>query len=396
MYPVDHPRDRVALVLSQTCVHRVGDGIRNFGSGKRDYWVVDNYRPADELRRMLEDWRPAGIITQAIPAIPPAILNSGIPIVVLAYDGPMPKVGRVDVDDIAIGRVAADHLLETGLRNFAYFGKDEHYCAQRLVGFRARLRAAPIASFSSIKRPKVNRQLIEYWHDRDEKVEHWLKELPKPVGVFAAHDPMGRYLAEACRHCGFRIPEDVAIVAADGDDLVCHLTHPPLSSVRIPWNKVGFEAARLMEQILATGKVPRKPVLIPPDSVSARLSSDLLAVAQPRLQQALRTIRERACEGLTVKELLEVVPVTRRRLEQEFQAHLKRTPRDEIIRVRIQTARELLSRTDLSMPFVAERCGFGSAERFSVVFSNEEGIPPTRYRERFRMRSGGPRRKTNR
>jgi LacI family transcriptional regulator len=128
---------------------------------------------------------------------------------------------------------------------------------------------------------------------------------------------------------------------------------------------------------------------VAPGSVSARLSSDLFAVDHPRLQQALRTIRERACQGLTVKELLDIIPITRRRLEQQFQTQLKRTPRDEIIRVRIQTARELLSHTDLSMPFVAERCGFGSAERFSVVFSGKEGMPPTLYRERYRMRTRG-------
>jgi LacI family transcriptional regulator len=183
----------------------MGDGIRNFAAGTRDYWVVDIYRPEAELRRLLEEWRPAGVITQSIPKIPAAILSSGIPTVVLTFDGSNPAVGRVDVDDVAVGAEAAKHLLETGLRNFAFFGKDEHYSGQRLAGFQASLRKAKKTSFSKINWPKVERQLIEYWHDRDDKLEQWLKALPKPVGIFATHDPMGRFLAEACRHCGFRI-----------------------------------------------------------------------------------------------------------------------------------------------------------------------------------------------
>jgi AraC-like DNA-binding protein len=127
------------------------------------------------------------------------------------------------------------------------------------------------------------------------------------------------------------------------------------------------------------------PVLIPPDGVLPRLSSDLLAVDSPRLQSALRMIREQACEGLNVKELLRKIPISRRSLEEQFQRHLHRSPRDEIIRVRLQQARSLLSRTDLSMALVAERCGFGNAERLSVVFHQVEGCTPTSYRKRYRL-----------
>ncbi|HUG11173.1 MAG TPA: helix-turn-helix domain-containing protein [Opitutaceae bacterium] len=203
--------------------------------------------------------------------------------------------------------------------------------------------------------------------------------------LFAVHDPVGRIAAEVCRDNDIHVPEQVAIVAADNDELIGGLTHPPLSSVRISWAKIGFETARIMEEMLATRAVPAVPLLVPPEGVAARLSSDLLAVDSPRLQAALRTIREQACDGQTVKELLSKIPISRRTLEEQFQKHLHRSPRDEIIRVRLLQARGLLGGTDLSMALIAERCGFGNAERFSVVFHQVEGCTPSSYRKRYHL-----------
>jgi LacI family transcriptional regulator len=378
-------RTHVAIVLSSTNIRRLSVGMQHYTQGSRDYWLIDANRPFYELRDLVRRWHPAGLITQWDPGRTEMLVALGYPTVVTTADVTLRGVGSVDVDDEAVGRTAARHLLEISLRNFAFVGNGTGYSQQRESGFRAELQAAE-ADFATFSIKTTGRkQSVEYWRDADEELHEWIRALPKPVGLFAVHDPVGRIIAEVCRDNEIHVPEQVAIVSADNDELICGLTHPPLSSVSISWEKIGFETARIMEQMLTTKKVPTAPVLIPPESVVPRLSSDLLAVESPRLQAALRTIRERACEGLTVKELLSKVPISRRTLEEQFQQHLNRSPRDEIIRVRLHQARALLSRTDLSMSLIAERCGFGNAERLSVVFHKIEGCTPTSYRKRYRL-----------
>jgi LacI family transcriptional regulator len=359
--------------------------MQHYTQGSRDYWLIDANRPFAELLEVIGQWNPAGLITQWEPGRTEELVAMGLPTVVTTADVTLPGIGSVDVDDVAVGTTAARHLLEIGLRQFAFLGNGTPYSQQREDGFRTALKAAKSDYASLTIKPSRHKQSVEYWRDADADLHEWIRALPKPVGLFAVHDPYGRIAAEVCMDNEIPVPEQVAIVSADNDELICGLTHPPLSSVRISWAKIGFETARIMEQMLATNEVPAAPVLIPPDGVLPRLSSDLLAVDSPRLQSALRMIREQACEGLNVKELLRKIPISRRSLEEQFQRHLHRSPRDEIIRVRLQQARSLLSRTDLSMALVAERCGFGNAERLSVVFHQVEGCTPTSYRKRYRL-----------
>ncbi len=378
-------RTHVAIVLSTTNIRRLSAGMQYYSQGSRDYWLIDANRPFDELLEVVKQWRPAGLITQWEPGRTEALVAMGLPTVVTTADVTLPGVGSVDADDVAVGATAARHLLDIGLRQFAFLGNGSPYSKQRLDGFRAGLRSADADCETLTIKPARHPQSVEYWRDADAELQDWIRALPKPVGVYAVHDPYGRIVAEVCRDNRIPVPEQVAIVSTDNDELICGLTHPPLSSVRIPWEKIGFETARIMEELLATGHVPPAPLLIAPDGVAHRLSSDLLAVESPRLQAALRTIQERACEGLTVKDVLRKIPISRRTLEQRFQRILHRSPRDEIIRVRLLHARGLLSGTDLSMALIAERCGFGNAERFSVVFRQVEGCTPSAYRKRFRL-----------
>jgi LacI family transcriptional regulator len=378
-------RTHVAIVLSTTNIRRLSAGMQRYTQGTRDYWLIDAHRPLAELLELLGQWKPAGLITQWDPGRTEALVAFRYPTVVTTADVTLPGVGSVDVDDVAVGTTAARHLLDIGLRNFAFLGNGTPYSQQREIGFRAALSAAQMDCEALTIKPTRRQQSVEYWRDAEADLHKWMLALPKPVGLFAVHDPSGRIAAEVCRDNGIQVPEQVAIVSADNDELICGLTHPPLSSVQISWEKIGFETARMMEEMLATKKVPAAPLLISPEGVQPRLSSDVLAVESPRLQAALRMIREKACEGMTVKELLNKIPISRRTLEEQFQQHLKRSPRDEIIRVRLQQARALLSRTDLSMALIAERCGFGDAERLSVIFRQAEGCTPTGYRKRYRL-----------
>ena len=229
------------------------------------------------------------------------------------------------------------------------------------------------------------RKYIEHWHEAEVELVDWLKALPKPIGIFAAHDPSGRLLAETCRSESIRIPEEVAIVGANNDNHVCGMTYPPLSSIEIPWDHIGYETALLMERLMEDpASVSNEPVLIPPTRVVPRRSSDFLSVANPMLARALEYIHEHACNGINAKELVDQLRIPRRTLERTFRKILGRSIHEEIIRTRLDHAKELLARPDLSIDQVAEYSGFGRNERFSVNFRQWEGTTPREYRQRLR------------
>ncbi|MDP0499155.1 MAG: substrate-binding domain-containing protein [Verrucomicrobiota bacterium JB022] len=377
---MSHSR-RVALVISAVYVRRLAQGLPPLVDPGRDFWIVDAERPAHELWPLLDALDPSGFITEMLPGVTDRLLERGLPTVVSAWDGPLPGAACVDVDDEAVGAMAAEHLMALGLPHFAFFGNTSAYSPQREKGFQQALAARQAEPAAVLIEPTPSdRRYIEHWTPSNREMIDWLQALPKPVGVFAVHDPQGRSLAEACRDAGLQIPEEVAIVGANDDALVCELTHPPLSSVAIPWQRMGFEAARLVEAMIRGEPAPTAPVLLPPISLVERRSSDRLAVEHPQLRRALQLLRDRRLPDLSVKELAAAVPMSRRTLEHLFRRYLGRSPKEEIDRLRLDRARELLTHTSLPLSEIAERSGYSSLSRFSHAFRRALDTTPRDFR----------------
>lgn len=292
---------------------------------------------------------------------------------------------RVVPDDRAIGRIAAEHLMDLGLRHFGYVGP-------------------PHTLFSDIRGQAFAETLAEAGHSvipystdyvlpdgtpaapgMNTSRLAWLMALPKPVGVLGANDVFAAEVLTICEHAGIRVPEEVCVLGVDNDELLTRVSQPPLSSVALQTQKIGFEAAALLDRMMNGEAPPKDPILLPPVGVVSRQSTNLLAIADEDVLAAVRYIRERGHEQLTVRDVLEAVPVNRRYLERKFRQHLGRTPLQEIQRVRLEKAKELLSGTDLSMPAVARRSGFPNPERLANVFRASTGMTPTQYRRKFRL-----------
>jgi LacI family transcriptional regulator len=218
----------------------------------------------------------------------------------------------------------------------------------------------------------------------DVAVQRWVQRLPKPVGIFASTDIWGVQLAEVCRQTGLRVPEDVALVGVDNDDLLCEVARPSLSSIALPTERIGFEAAALLDRILARERPSLRPRLLPPIGVVARQSSDVLALDDPEVAAAVRFIREHSHTSIGVKDVLRAVTISRRSLERRFQAALDRTVWEEIRRAHLERAKSLLAGTAMPMWAVAEQAGFSDPRQLSVVFRQETGLTPTAYRGRVR------------
>ena len=173
-------------------------------------------------------------------------------------------------------------------------------------------------------------------------MRRWLTGLPRPVGILASHDPQAVELSELCRHSGLRVPEEVALVGVDNDDLLCELGAPSLTSVALPAERVGFEAARLLDCLLTRPRPRGRPggsaLLLPPQGVVTRVSTDVLAIDDAEVVATLRFIRQHAHESIQVKDVLDEVPVSRRTLERRVRAALGRGVWEEIRRAHLERA----------------------------------------------------------
>jgi len=212
----------------------------------------------------------------------------------------------------------------------------------------------------------------------------WLRELPKPIGIMAFDDAAAHDLAAACLDADIGVPEHVAIIGVNNDDLLCESAWPPLSSIEADFSRMGYVAAKHLDAILRGEKLAPELrfVKLPPLGVVQRQSTDVLAVDDPNLADALRFIREHACDPCGIDDVLRHVPVGRRWLERQFLKTLGRSPHAEITRVRIEAAQRLLLQPELRLPEIAERCGFSVMQTFTRAFRINAKITPAAYRRR--------------
>lgn len=335
--------------------------------------------PPDWLGR----WRGDGIIARIeTPRIAQAIVQAGIPTVDVSAARLVPALPWVETDDRQIARAAAEHLLERGLPHYAFCGDARfNWSKWREEAFVRRL--GEVGHRVQIHRPEPHRGDLAR---QRQALARWLTELPKPVGVMAAYDIRGLELLDTCRTLGLAVPDEVAVIGVDNDALLCELASPPLSSVIPNTRQAGYVAASLLERLMAGERLPPAAHLIPPLGVASRQSTDVLAVDDRDVARAVRFIREHACAGIKVGDVLRAVPLSRRVLEQRFRRRLGHTPHEEILFVRLQRVQQLLVETDLPLYLVAERTGFDHVEYLSVVFRRETGSTPSAFRQAARGR----------
>jgi LacI family transcriptional regulator len=292
-------------------------------------------------------------------------------------------VPQVVVDNDAVGRQAAVYLADRGLTRFAYMGVPGRYFNDcRKEGFRQELHGRGLNCRVLEEELPRARYPWSVFGPNASELEHWLRDLPKPVGLFAADDAKALDCLLACRNADLSVPHDVAVLGANDHASFCESITPELSSVQVPWEPLGFAAARTLDQMMLGESVP--PVLLlPPTGVTERHSTEVLQVDDAVVRRALQFIAERVGEPIGVEEVVAAVPVSRRQLERRFAENLGRTPLQEIHRVRLNRARDLLARTGMSVVQIADLCGFGSDDRFVAAFRKETGYTPAAWRRQL-------------
>jgi LacI family transcriptional regulator len=330
----------------------------------------------------LNRWQGDGIIARiSDPKIAEIILNVDLPTVNLSSAMPDLKFPCIESSPRTQARMAARHLLERGFQNFAFCGDGGQFnnWSLRLEGyFRASLRHARRGGLTIADRYLgKNRQ---DWETEQQSLADWIAMLPKPIGILTVNDPTGQRVLEACHRAGVMVPEQVGVIGLENDDLVCSMSDPPLTSVMLNSQQVGYLAAELLDNLITGQPAPSRIVSVEPIGVVTRQSTDIQAHPDEVVAKAIRFIRNRACEGINVEDVLEEVKVSRSSLDRRFKSALGRSPHEEIVRAQLKVAMKLLTETELNLLDIAIKTGYNHPEYMGVVFRRELGMTPGEYR----------------
>lgn len=378
------PRVALLTYLSTAWGRRVLQGVIEYArqNGPWHLWTATGAK--NEPLRLPNGWRGDGIIARvSTRVLAREIAAFKVPVVNIArlvlrgVDFP-----RVTDDIQGSAQLAINHFVDRGFRHFAYCGElHSSFLTNHCRAFVESLAAS--GHSCDVYQPSRGAGLRADWKTRQKDLTRWLNRLPKPVAILTWTVPEGQEVIDACRSTGLLVPEQVAVLAGDDDELTCEVCYPPLSGVAIAAEQIGREAAALLDGMMQGHRAPRKPIVIPPLRIVTRQSTDTLAVSDPDLVAAVRFIRDHASEPIRVADVLRAVPISRSQLERQFTGILGRTPADEIRRVHLQRAMQLLADTNLSIPKVAAASGYASPEYLAHAFKAETGLSPLKYRNRI-------------
>ena len=302
---------------------------------------------------------------------------------------------RIATENEIVANLVAEHLIQRGFRHYAFCGfVGANYSDQRSRLFKEHLAEAGF-DCAIYDPPETSRdaQIIEL-----EKrgllfqghLARWLKSLPKPVGIMACNDIRGHQIMNACRRSELTVPEEVAVVGVDNDAIFCELSDPPLTSVALDTERIGYEAAALLERMMHGGKPPDQPVLVPPREIVTRRSSDVLAMSDRQLAAGARFMREHVFDVITTHQMARAAGMSRRVFERRFLAQVGRSPKAEVLRLRLERVKDLLTGTDWNLAEIADRTGFKYGEYLHTVFTQKFGMTPGVFRRNGKLEFVAP------
>ncbi len=382
--PTEVPHVALLIETARSYGRGVLRGIRRYMSAHGPWSVYVELRALDSRTpTWLKNWKGHGIITRTgSQAMADAIAATGVPTVEMRSTRLKHHFRFVGVDNRAIGQMVTEHLLERGFRRFAIYGiETEDYFEERCNNFVSAVAAAGFPC--EVYRRPGHREIPINWERQQQHVAEWVQGLQKPVGVMACTDQLGFWFLDACRRARVAVPEEVAVVGCENDESLSTMSIPPLSSVQFNAEKTGFEAAALLDRMMAGVISTDQHTFISPLGIVVRQSSDIVAVEDKEIADALRFVRENAPYGLTVDDVLREIPMSRAALDQRMRLAIGRTVKAEILRVQLDHVKRLLADTDLSLSQIADRTGFRHPQYMAELFKKKCGKTPGTYRKEY-------------
>ncbi|MDO5552572.1 MAG: XylR family transcriptional regulator [Planctomycetia bacterium] len=374
---------RVLLILEVSREHGRGiaRGIRRYSDQNAHWWLIcENRQLFEQHPHLLLRWQGDGIISRSgSPALSRAIAATGIPAVELYRDGP----SEVESDGFAVGQMAAEHFIERGYQEYAYYAPWTNWWIQwRLEGYLKPLqeRGFSVSIFPGINRKRNRSQAL--WEEKSlHELIDWLQSLPRPCCIYAPTDVLASHVLNGCAVAGINVPEELSVLGNDDDTFLCSFTFPSLSSIPLNSSRLGFEAAHLLDRRMnGTADSVKLPILIPPVEVVTRHSTDTIAVPDEDVVAALHYIRENATTNLLITDVVSHVGISQRNLQRRFQKWLGHSLNEELMTTRLKLAKKLLLDSILSVDQIARRTGFQTSRYFIHIFRSKCNMTPKQYR----------------
>jgi LacI family transcriptional regulator len=381
-------RKRSILLALADAHHGFFGGVARYAREHHWHLVADMIYTA----RIPIGWRGDGIISFIgyRDDLADFVMSSPIPKVEISLVRSDLDLPRVEGDSELIGRLAAEHFLERGFRNFVWAPLiDDVVNAERYRGFANRLAESQL--WCRLLPPAISREAdrgTQDWIGRRRSLVSELRGLTKPLAVFCYNDCVAADVIDACEDARLLVPEVVAVMGVDNDAILCECVSVPLSSICHDLEGMAYQAAALLDSLMAGKKPPKQVVRVPPKGLVTRRSTDILAVQNLNVAKALRYIRDHSDEALLgVPDIVSAAGPSRRSLEKAFRAELRRSINDEVVRVRIDKVKHLLATTSRSVTSVSAACGFSRPNHLFRCFRQQVGVSPRRYRLRTQKQS---------
>jgi LacI family transcriptional regulator len=379
---------RVALIYDARHAYdlQVMAGVASYIHDGADFNV---YLERDALKdQRLPDfrsWDGNGIIANFDnPSVAMSIIHSKLPTVGFGsgYGWRGTATPYFFTNNEMIASMAADHFSSRGFRHFAFCG----YAKNPINGWSGE-REEAFVKFLDIQGFPCNvyvdgNENSRQWTSIQRSLAKWLGALPKPVGVLAANDSRAHQVLEACRSFGLRVPEEVAVIGVNNDELLCQLCNPALTSIEHGTKRMGYEAATLLDRLMSGKKSAGTRFVVDPVRIVTRQSTDILAIEDGTVAKAMSFIQEHAMDGIKVPNVVTAMGVSRSRLEARFTKAVGCTPRTAIRRIQLERIRQLISGTSLPLKQIAATAGFRSVQHMTRLFGKTFHQSPGEYRKR--------------
>lgn len=385
-------RYRLNLVFNANKVYdrQVIEGIGEYLQAAQCDWDV--YFEDDFRFRLdaLKHWKGDGIIADFDnPEVEEILKDTSIPTVAVGgsylHKKDYPRLPYVATDNAALVRCAYQHLKRKGLPEFAFYGMPStiysRWASEREHAFVEQVRSDGFE-------PHVHQGFCtsaEVWETAQHELETWLNELPKPIGIIAVTDSRARHLLQVCDHLNILVPEQVAIVGIDNENMARYLNRTALSSVEQGSKQMGYEAAKMLHRMLQGYSAENSLVVVDPTGVAERQSSDYRALHDPYVIQAMHFIRHNACRGVKVAQVVDYIGISRTNLETRFIDEIGCSMHEQLHMTKFYRACELITSTDLPFDEIARTCGYPSVQYMYTVSRKNLGMTPGEYRVSSRM-----------
>lgn len=334
----------------------------------------------DGVVRWAKDWKTDAIIAQLENIDLDRLHELGIPIIIQNYKERANKICNITGDYFGTGEMAANFFINRGFSNFAYYGfKDMVWSRERADGFRSKLEEHGYG-VSMLNNDSRN---TEQWSFNLETLRNWLMSLPKPAALFACDDYFASQITETCKIYDIAVPDEIAVLGVDNDDLLCQISHPPLSSIALDVETGGYKAAERLHQLMNHEITEAFDIVIPPIRIESRQSTEKYAVDDKYILKVIDYIRQNYARNISVDDITHTIPLSRRIMEKRFKEKMGIPVYQYLLKFRVELFSDLLIKTERPLVDLALTCGFDDYKNVSRIFRKYKKTTPLQYRMQY-------------